>query len=90
MPINETIVLVASFTTDGGKTLSKRVSDVTIIDTSNNELTISIGRNWKTTAASSYYGGFYIKPTLDLMEAINSTYGGIDLSKTYVFRSKLL
>ena len=85
MPINETIVLVASFTTDGGKTLSKRASDVTIIDTSNNELTISIDRNWKTTAASSYYGGFYIKPTLDLMEAINSTYGGVDLSKTYVF-----
>ena len=38
MPINETIGLVASFTTDKGKVLSKRMTNITINDTSNDSI----------------------------------------------------
>ncbi len=54
MPINETIGLVASFTTDKGKVLSKRMTNVTINDTSNGSIG-DIGfyaHNWGSDAAA--------------------------------------
>lgn len=52
MPINETIGLVASFTTDSGKALSKRANNVIINDTSNIESTLELreGTMWYNDA----------------------------------------
>ena len=85
MAINETITATASLTTSGGKNLSLRGNTLIIIDTSNNDVIIDITRDWKTSAASSAYGGLYIKPTLHIYEEIMSRFGGYDNSKRYIF-----
>lgn len=85
MPIDETLSAIASFTTSKGTQISRQSNPVTIHDTSHNLIIINIDRNWYSSAASSYYGGFYIKPSLDLYAVIMAIYGSIDTNKTYVF-----
>lgn len=85
MPIDETLSAIASFTTSKGTPISRQSNPVTIRDTSHNLIIINIDRNWYSTAESSYYGGFYIKPSLDLMAVIMAIYGSVDTNKTYVF-----
>jgi len=86
MAINETITATASLTTSGGKNLSLRGNTLTINDTSNNDIVIDITKDWKTSAASSAYGGLYIKPTLNLSNEVKARFGGFESGKRYIFR----
>lgn len=85
MPIDETLSAIASFTTPKGTQISRQSNPVIIRDTSHNLIIINIDRNWFNSAQESYYGGFYIKPSLDLMAVILAIYGSVDTNKTYVF-----
>lgn len=80
MAINETIGLTASFTTAGGKVLSRRAPNVTINDTSNYNVVIAVTKDWLTTASESKYGTLYVKPTINIADEIIKRYGRIDSS----------
>lgn len=75
MPINEKIVLVASFTTEGGKALSKRAANVTIIDTSIGPQTYDIyvdkNRGSDNVGENS---GLIIKKPISLYKAFKEQY----------------
>lgn len=86
MPFDESLYVTANFTTPKGKKLAKQSAPLIIRDTSNETIiNINIDRNWFSPAQESYYGGFYIKPSLDLMAVILTMYGSVASDKTYVF-----
>ncbi len=84
MPIDETLNVTASYTTPRGTNISRQSETLTIKDTSHNVVVITINKHWRTTAESSYYGGLYIKPTLNIYDEIMAR-GGFVSGKKYLF-----
>ena len=72
MAINETIGLVASFITAGGKALSRRATNVTIMDTSS-FTNVVINKNYLGTAGLD--SGWYVKRNLDLTNVFTDIMG---------------
>lgn len=84
MAINETMGVVAQYTTAGGKVLSRRASNLTIMDTSTYDVIIDVTRDWMTTAAASKYGTLYVKPTINIADEIIRRGGTINASFKYL------
>lgn len=86
MAINETLGVTATFTSAGGKVLAKSSPLATIMDTSSYDVMVDIDRNWATTAASSAYGGLYVKPTINIYDELVKRGAPINSTSKYLFR----
>lgn len=84
MAITESLGIVASFTTAGGKVLSKRSNNLVIMDTSRYDVIINITKDWLTTAAASKYGTLYVKPTINVYNEILKRVPYVDESLNYL------
>lgn len=86
MAINETLGVTATYTSAGGKVLAKSSPLATIMDTSSYDVMVDIDRNWATSAASSAYGGLYVKPTINIYDELVKRGAPISSSSKYLFR----
>ena len=86
MAINETLGVTATYTSAGGKVLAKSSPLATIMDTSSYDVMVDIDRNWATSAASSAYGGLYVKPTINIYDELVKRGAPINSSSKYLFR----